>query len=96
MGVVDLRVVIAALLKLLHALCCPRAQIIEAAEHNRFSRTNFRARGYETALLSIITKRAFERATGIRQRVGPPIDYTERARNDTVPATVANIVLHEN
>ena len=94
--IVKLRIVIPVLAQLLHALRCSRAQIIEPAEHDRFGRTNLRARGHEAAFLAIVTESAFECAAGVRQRLRAAIYDTKRARHDAVAATVANIVLHKD
>ena len=95
-GIVKLRVGVTVFSQLLHTLCSARAQIIEPTEHDRFSRTNFGARRGEATLLAIITKRAFECAAGIGQRLWAPINHAERARDDAIAAAVANVVLHEH
>jgi hypothetical protein len=95
-GVVKLRIGVTVFSQLLHALCRARAQIIEPPEHDRFSRTNLGARRREATLLAIVTKRAFECAAGVGQRVRTAIDHTKRARDNAIPAAVANVVLHEH
>jgi len=95
-GIIELRVVVTVLVKLLHTLRCACAQIVEPAEHNRFGWTNFRACGDEAALLAVVTQGAFERAACVGQRFRSPIDHTKWARNDAVAAAVANIILHEH
>src|SRR5216117_1820074 len=94
--IVKLRVLVAILLELLHALACARAQIIQSAKDDRFGGTHFCAGGYESALLSIVTERALERASCIRKRLGPAIDHAEGARDDAVAAAVADVILHQN
>src|ERR1043166_2410358 len=94
--IVKLRVLVAILLELLHALACTRAQIIQSAKDDRFGGTHFSAGGYESALLSIVTERALERASRIGKRLGPAIDHAEWTRNDAVTAAVADIVLHKH
>ena len=95
-GIVKLRVVVTMFSQLLHTLRSPCAQIIEPPEHDRFSRTNFRAGRSEPALLSVVTKSAFECAAGVGQRLRAPIDHAKRAGNDAIPAAIANIVLHQH
>src|ERR1700682_1898779 len=82
--------------QLLHPFRSARAQIVEPAEHDRFGRANFGGSRNESAFLSIVTKRAFECATGIGQWLRPAIDYAKWAGDDAVTATVANIVLDED
>ncbi len=72
------------------------AQIIESTKHDRFGWTNFCTRGYESALLSIVTKCALKCATCVWQRLRSAIDYTKRARHHAIAAPVANIVLHKD
>ena len=95
-GIVKLRVGVTVFSQLLHTLRRACAQIIEPPEHDRFSRTNFGARRREAALLSVVTERAFECAAGVGQRLRAPINHAKRARDDAIPAAVANIVLHEH
>ena len=95
-GIVKLRVGITVFSQLVHTLRRARAQIIEPPEHDRFSRTNFRARGCKAALLSVVAEGAFECAAGIGQRLWAPVDHAERARNNAISAAVANVVLHEH
>src|SRR5689334_17926768 len=66
--IVKLRVIVTALLQLLHPFRSTCTQIIEPAKHDRFGRANFGAGWDESALLSIVAKRAFECAACIRQR----------------------------
>ena len=94
--IIKLRVGVTVFLQLLHALRRARAQIIEPPEHDRFGRTNFGARRNEAALLSIVTKGAFECAAGVGQRLRAPVDHAKRTRDDAIPAAVANIILHEH
>ena len=94
--IVNLGVFITVLAQLLDALCCAGAQIIKSTKDNRFGWANFRACGYEPALLAIITKRALERAAGVRQWLRTTINYAERTRNDAITAAIANIVLHQH
>ena len=94
--IVNLGVFITVLAQLLDALCCAGAQIIKSTKHNRFGWANFCACGYEPALLAIITKRALECATGVRQWLRSTINYAERTRNDAITAAIANIVLHQH
>src|SRR5439155_20415161 len=94
--IVKLCVVVTALLQLLHALRAACAQIIKPAEHDRFGRTNLRARWDEAAFLAIVTESAFECAAGVRQRLRAAIYDTKRARHDAVAATVAHVVLHKH
>ena len=91
-----MRVVVTALLQLLHASRCTRAQIVEPAKDDRFGRANFRAGRDEPALLSVVTKSAFKCAAGIGQRLRPAIDHAKRTRHDAIAAAIADIVLHEN
>ena len=95
-GIVKLRVGVTVFSQLLHTLRRARAQIIEPTEYDRFSRTNFGARRRKATLLAIITKRAFECAAGVGQRLWAPINHAKRARDDAIPAAVANVVLHEH
>src|SRR6266446_61056 len=76
--IVKLCVVVTALLQLLHALRCTRAQIIESAEHDRFGWTNLCAGRNESALLPIVTKCALECAACVWQRRRPAIDQAKR------------------
>ena len=94
--IVNLGVFITVLAQLLDALCCAGAQIIKSTKDNRFGWANFCACGYEPAFLAIITKRAFECAAGIREWLRTTIDHAERTRHNTIAATVADIILHEN
>ena len=94
--IVNLCVFITVLAQLLDALCCADAQIIKSTKDNRFGWANFRARGNQSAFLSIVAERAFKSSASVGQRLRPPIDYAERARDNTISAAVANIVLHEN
>src|SRR5262245_9035147 len=94
--IVKLRVLVAILLELLHALACTRAQIIQSAKDDRFGGTNFCAGGYESALLSIVTERALECASSIGKRLGPAIDHAEWTRDHAVAAAVADVVLHKH
>ena len=83
-GIVKLRVGVTVFSQLVHTLRRARAQIIESPEHDRFSRTNFRARRCEAALLSIVAERAFECAAGIGQRLsgaGRSLQTGTRQRN---------------
>jgi hypothetical protein len=91
-----LRVGVTVFSQLLHTLRRARAQIIEPPEYDRFSRTNLGARRRKAALLAIITKRAFECAAGVGQRLWAPVNHAKRARDNAIPATVANIILHEH
>src|SRR5712691_6141716 len=95
-GIVKLRVGVTVFSQLLHPLRRARAQIIEPPEHDRFSRTNFGARRCEATLLAIITKRAFECAAGVGQRLRTAINYPKRTRHHAVSAAVANIILHKH
>ena len=95
-GIVKLRVGVTVFSQLQHPLRRARAQIIEPPEHDRFSRTNFGARRCEATLLAIITKRAFECAAGVGQRLWASVDHAKRTRDDAIPAAVANIILHEH
>src|SRR5205809_7510805 len=87
---------IAAFLQLFHTLRCARTQIVEPAKHNRFGRTNLCTRGNESALLAVVTKRAFECATSIGKRLRPAIDHAKWTGDDAVTAAVADIVLDED
>src|SRR5262249_56796835 len=40
--------------------------------------------------------RALTGPAGVRKRLGPSVDYSERTRDNTVAAAIANVVLHEN
>ena len=93
--IVKLGVVVTELLQMLYAFLRLDTQIIKPAEDDRFSWTNFGACGNESALLSIVAKRALESAAGVGERFRPAIDYAERAGDNTIAAAVANIVLHE-
>ena len=95
-GIVKLRVGVTVFSQLVHTLRRARAQIIEPPEHDRFSRTNFRARRCEAALLSIVAEGAFECAAGVGQRFRAPVDHAKRTRDHAISAAVANIVLHED
>ena len=46
--------------------------------------------------MAIITKRAFECAASVGQRLWAPVNHAKRARDDAIPAAVANVVLHEH
>src|SRR5262249_21354174 len=93
-GIVKLCVGITVFSQLLHTLRRARAQIIEPSEHDRFSRTNFCTRRWETALLPVVAEGAFECAAGAGQRLWAPVNHAKRARHDAIPAAVANVVLH--
>ena len=95
-GIVKLRVGVTVFSQLLHTLRRARAQIIEPPEHDRLSRTNFGTRRCETALLSVVAEGAFECAAGIGQRLWAPVNHAKWARDDAIPAAVANVVLHEH
>src|SRR4030095_14467091 len=73
-----------------------RTQVIEPPKHDRFSRTNFRARRREAALLSVVAEGALECASGVGQRLWAPVNHAERARDDAIPAAVANVILHKH
>src|SRR5207248_9041791 len=79
---------------MLDTLICTGAQIIEASEDNRFGWTNCCTRRHEATLLAIITKSAFESATGSRQRRPPAIYHTKRTRHYAIAAAIADNVLH--
>src|SRR5207245_10594097 len=95
-GIGKLRVGVTVFSQLMHTLRRARAQIVEPPEHDRFSRTNLGARRRKATLLAIITKRAFERAAGVGQRLWAPINHAKRARDDAIAAAVANVVLYEH
>src|SRR5436305_11963338 len=80
--IVKLRVRVTVFSQLLHTLVCPRAQIVEPAEDDRFGRANFCACWWEAALLAIITERAFEGATRVGQWLRTAINNTKRTRHD--------------
>ena len=46
--------------------------------------------------MSIVTKRTFKRAAGIRKRLRPSIDHAKWTGYDAVTATVADIVLDQD
>ena len=46
--------------------------------------------------MSIVTKCALECAACVGKRLGPAIDYAERARHHAITAAVANIILHKD
>ena len=46
--------------------------------------------------MAIITKRAFECAAGVEQRLWASVDHAKRTRDDAIPAAVANVVLHKH
>ena len=94
--IIKLRVVVTVFSQLVHTLRRACAQIIEPPEHDRFSRTNFGTRRCEAALLSVVAEGAFECAAGFGQRLWAPVNHAKRARDDAIPATVANVVLHEH
>src|SRR5678815_5060643 len=94
--IIELGVGVTVFSQLVHTLGRACAQIIEPPEHDRFSGTNFGARRCEAALLSVVAECAFERAAGIGQRLRSPVDDAKRTRDDAVPATVANVILHEH
>ena len=94
--IVKLRVVVTMLVQLLHALSCARPQIIESTKDDRFCGANFGASWNESALLSVIAKRALECAAGVGQRLRSTIDHAEWTRDDAVTTAVANIVLNED
>src|SRR5882724_1698292 len=94
--IVKLRVGVTVFSQLLHTLYRPRAQIIEPPEHDRFSWTNFCTRRRKATLLSIVTKGAFECTAGVRQRLWAPVNHAKGARDNAIPAAVANVVLHQH
>src|SRR6266511_3293200 len=94
--VIKLRICVAGLAQLVNTLLALRAKVIKPAKHDRFSWTNFRTRGHESAFLSVVTKRALESAAGVGQRLWPAIDHAERTRDDAITTAVANIILHKN
>src|SRR4029453_7306835 len=94
--IVQLCVVVTELLQMLLALFRSDTQIIKSAKDDRFRRTNFGAGGNKPALLSIVTKRAFECAAAIRQRLGSTIDYPEWQRDNETTASITDIILHKN
>ena len=94
--IVQLRICVAGLAQLINTLLTLRAKVIKPAKHDRFGRANLRARGNESALLSIVTKRALERAARVWKWRRPAIDHAERTRDDAIAAAVANIILHKN
>ena len=73
-----------------------RAKIIKPSEDDRFGWANLRASRNESALLAVVTKRAFEGSAGIGQRLRPAIDHAEWTGDDAIAAAVTDIVLHEN
>ena len=93
--IVKLCVVVPVFSQLLHTLHSAGTHVVESAENDRLSRTNFRTRGREAAFLSVVTKRALKGAAGIWQGFRPTIDHTEGTGDDAVSAAVANIILHE-
>src|SRR5579884_462561 len=95
-GIVKLSIGVTGLLQLVEAFLCARAQLVQRAEQDRFSRAHLRACGNEAALLPIVAERAFESAAGIGQRFGSAIDYAKRAGDDAVSAAVTDIVLHQH
>jgi hypothetical protein len=46
--------------------------------------------------LSVIAEGAFECAAGVGQWFWAPVNHAKRARDDAIPAAVANVVLHEH
>src|SRR5262249_11336800 len=76
-GIVNLRVVVTVFSQLVHTLRRTRAQIIEPPKYDRFSRTNFRTRRWETALLSVVTERTFECAAGVGQRLRAAVNHAK-------------------
>ena len=54
------------------------------------------ARRRKATLLAIVTKRAFECAAGVGQGLWAPVNHAKRARDDAIPAAIANVVLHEH
>ena len=94
--IIELRVGVTVFSQLVHTLRRACAQIIEPPEHDRFSGTNFGARRREAALLSVVAEGAFECAAGIGQRLRSPVNHAKRTRDDAIPATVANVILHEH
>jgi len=91
--IVKLRVGVTLFSELVHTLRRACAQIIEPPEHDRFGRTDFGARGNESAFLSVVAESALEYAAGIGQRFWPAIDHPKRAGDNAISAAVANIVL---
>ena len=91
--IVKLRVGVTLFSELVHTLRRACAQIIEPPEHDRFGRTDFGARGNESAFLSVVTESALECTAGIGQRFWPAIDHPKRAGDNAISAAVANIVL---
>jgi hypothetical protein len=74
-----LRVDVTVFSQLLHTLRRARAQIIEPPEYDRFSRTNLGARRRKATLLAIVTKRAFECAASVGQRLWAPVNHAKGA-----------------
>jgi hypothetical protein len=83
-------------LQMLHALFRSGTQIIKSAKDDRFCWTNFGASGHESALLSIVTKGAFECAAGLWQRLRTSVDHAEWTRDHAIAASITHIILHEN
>ena len=78
-GIIKLRIGVTVFSQLVYTLRRACAQIIEPPEHDRFSRANFGARWCEAALLSVVTKGAFECPAGIGKRLRASIDHAKRA-----------------
>ena len=94
--IVKLRVRITVFSQLMHTFRRTRPQIIEPPKNDRFSWTNFGARGWKAALLAIVAERAFEGAAGVGQRLRAPVNHAKWTRDDAIPASVANVILNEH
>jgi len=68
------------------------SQFLDLSKLNRFGRTNPCACRDQASFLTVIAKRALERAAILRMA----LDHPERAGRHAISATIANIRLYEN